>query len=393
MAQYNGPTGVGPTVLNSVYASKLVIDMSDIIAFLEPSAAPFLRFLTPSNDPKATLRKQACFDPKFEWLEDEGVSRWAQINAGNLLYTDTTLTVDDSTMIGAGWKIVVPRTGEVMRVTSVTNSTTIVVVRGAEAVSAAWALVDDDPLLVIGNTSAEGSGVPLIITSVETAKYNYTEIVKHPFGVTNTMRATKTYGQQNELEGQRVKKGIEHAIALEHRLLFGRRGIVGTGSDAQATRYTNGIYPQITTNVTVDTGSLTETEFNTWLQTFFQYGSEQKIVLCGSSLINALNSLVSGKIRINDVLTKKYGVSITEWISPYGTCYLVYDKLLTGATYAKYGIGCDLANLTYKYLNTRDTHLETDVGTNGADSYTEQYLTEAGLEVRLEKTHAILKVA
>jgi hypothetical protein len=47
--------------------------------------------------------------------------------------------------------------------------------------------------------------------------------------------------------------------------------------------------------------------------------------------------------------------------------------------------------IAYRPLAGRDTTLKTNIQNNDVDGWMDEYLTEAGLEVRLEKTHAILK--
>ncbi len=394
MSVFNGPTGVGPTVSTSILANKLVIEMGNKIAYLEPDRAPLLRLLTPSNDGKGNLRKEAVYNPKFEWLEQEGVPRWDTINygAGYNGATVTSIVVANGSYFAAGWRIYVPRTGAILNVVSVSTNTLTIVSYNFSGTGVNAALIDTDPLLILQHTATEGATtLPTIILSQEAPKYNYTEIVKTCFGVTNTMKNTNIYGGKSELEEQRFLKGIEHALAIEHRLLFGQRAIVTSGSNAE--RSTGGLLYWITTNITTDTGSLTETEFNTWLYTFFKYGSEQKIVLCGNNIVDSLNAFPSGKVRINDMLTKKYGMNINEWISPYGTAYLIYHRLLYGTVNGKRAVGVDLKNVSYKYMNGRDTNLELNVQNPGDDITKDQYLTEAGLEVRLDKTHAILNIA
>jgi hypothetical protein len=40
---------------------------------------------------------------------------------------------------------------------------------------------------------------------------------------------------------------------------------------------------------------------------------------------------------------------------------------------------------------SRDTFIETNIQDNGADGRKDQIITEAGLEIQLPETHAILK--
>jgi hypothetical protein len=47
----------------------------------------------------------------------------------------------------------------------------------------------------------------------------------------------------------------------------------------------------------------------------------------------------------------------------------------------------------YRPLRGRDTKLRTNIQAPGLDGWQDEYLTEAGLEVRLEKVHGILSNA
>jgi len=382
--------GRGPdtgSIASSVLADKVVLDISSDIAYLEPDKAPLLRLLTPSSNSKANLRKEDCKNSTFDWLEDENLPDWDTVHG---ICTSTTLTVHLAEYWAVGDVAIVPRTGNVYYVSAIggdgvgQENLTVVRVYGSDDT------VDNDPVVILRNTSAEGSASPAMLLNQETKPYNYTEIIKTPFGVTGTLNATELYGGK-ELDRQSFKKGIDHAKAIERRLLFGRRYNITTGSYNH--KFMGGCLYYISTNITTDTSTFTETEWNTWLQTLFTYGDGSKVVLCGATLVAALNVFPSGKIRINDVLTTKYGLNILEWICPFGTAYLVYHRLMSGATYGKMGIGLDMSNIKYRPLRTRDTTLEMNIQAKGTDRIEHQYMTEAGFEMRLEKTHALLNIA
>ena len=67
-----------------------------------------------------------------------------------------------------------------------------------------------------------------------------------------------------------------------------------------------------------------------------------------------------------------------------------YQHILEGAVYGGYGIVIDPENVKYRPLQGRDTKLETNIQANDENQRKDQYITEAGLEVRLPKTHAVL---
>lgn len=131
-------TGVRDTA--NIQTAKLKIDMSEKIALLQPSATPFITFLK-----RAKGNTEVANNPKFSWLEDNLGARWDAINnvAG---YGDaaTSLVVDNGAYFSAGDIVKVPRTKEVLLVSSISTNT-LTVVRGFGTTAAA-ALVDNDPL-------------------------------------------------------------------------------------------------------------------------------------------------------------------------------------------------------------------------------------------------------
>ena len=62
-----------------------------------------------------------------------------------------------------------------------------------------------------------------------------------------------------------------------------------------------------------------------------------------------------------------------------------------------YAVMVDLKNVAYRPLAgngvSRDTHIITNVQNNNVDGRKDIVLTEAGLEIQLPETHAILKWA
>lgn len=165
-------TGIRDTA--NIETAKLKIDMSEKIALLQPSAAPFITFLK-----RAKGNTEVANNPKFQWLEDDLGGRWDAIDAAaGYANNITKIVVDDGTLFSVGDIIKVPRTGECLLVTAMDpdgdNADEMTVVRAFGSTAAA-AIVDNDPLCIIGNTNEEGAGVRTIKTTKETSAYNYTQ--------------------------------------------------------------------------------------------------------------------------------------------------------------------------------------------------------------------------
>jgi hypothetical protein len=376
----------------NILANKMVIDMSNDIALLQPNAEPFMSFLK-----IAKRNTEVASNPKFEWMEDDLLPRWDAVNmstdpdgAGALTSGQTAagtlITVDNGSYFSVGDIVKIPRTGEVLLVTAIaTNDLTVV--RGY-GVTAAAVINDNDPVVIIGNVNEEGAGTRTIKTTLEVPKFNYTQIFKTPFGVTNTENATKMYGGK-DLSYQQMKAGVQHKIDMGRSFTFGEKKLDTSG--AKPKRSTGGLLSHLTKNNYDAGGALTQSEFdNNLSEVIFKHGSKNKIILCSARLLSVINSWAMQKLQINQG-AKKFGLEIFEYVTPFGKYSLMnYQHILEGAVYGGYGIILDPENVKFRPLAGRDTKLETNIQANDADERKDQYITEAGLEVRLPETHAVL---
>jgi hypothetical protein len=377
-----------PTVITgskdtrNITQNRLVIDMSSDIGLLKPDDAALLSFLKLAKN-----KSQTASNPKFEWMEDGLAPRWDAVNnASGIASGVTTVAVDNGTYFSANDIVKVPRTGEVLLVTAIaTNDLTVI--RGY-GVTAAAALVDNDPLVIVGNVNEEFAGIRTMKTTGLTPMYNYTQIWRTPFGVSRTAQKTKLYGP-SELSYQQMKKGVEHKKDMERSLIFGERKEDVSGSHPK--RATGGALSFLTANNYDASGALTQSEFdNNISEVVFKYGSKDKILYASARLLSVINGWALGKLMI-DQEAKKFGLSVFKYVTPFGTYNIINGMhTLEGAVYGGYGLILDPENIKYRPLEGSDTSLRTNIQNNDADGRIDEYLTEGGLEVRNKETHAVL---
>jgi hypothetical protein len=360
--------------------SRLVIDMANEIALLNPNEAPFVAL-------SKRLTKKKADNAEYNWLERELEARWDAVNnAAGYVAGDTSIVVDNGAYFRVGMTVKVPRTGEVLLVTAI-NVNTLTIVRGFGETSAA-ALVDNDPLLIIGNVNEEGSSAPADAGGSPVKVFNYAQIFRTPFSVTNTANASKVYGSDKLLTQEQKMNGIAHRVDMERAFLFGERKEDLTG--AHPKRSTRGLLKFLSSNVVDAGGALTETEFNNWLEGVFANGSDKKVLLAAPRVISTIDSWGAGKLQLVPEAKATYGLHVTRYISSHGELLIVKQPLFEGAVYGGYAAAIDMANVGYRYLNGRDTSLKTNIQANDVDGRRDEYLTEAGLEVKLPKTHGLL---
>jgi hypothetical protein len=359
---------------------RLVIDMSNEIALLQPSEAPFVALTK-------RLTKEQATNPEFKWLERELEARWDAVNnSSNIAADGTEIVVDHGSYFRAGMLVKNPRTGEVVLVSSISTNT-LTVVRAFGETSAAI-MNDNDPLLILGNVNEEGATAPGDAGGSPSAVSNYTQIFRTPFSVTNTANASKVYGSNKLLLQEQKDKGVLHRIDMERSFLFGEFKEDTTGTNVK--RATRGLLGFLDQNTTDASGALTETEFNTWLRDVFKYGSSKKMLLASPLVVSVIDSWGVGKLQLVPEAQATYGLHVNRYICSHGELLIVKEPLFEGTIYGGYAAAIDLGNIKYRYMQGRDTSLKTNIQANDADGRRDEYLTEAGLEVRLPKTHGLL---
>lgn len=356
-----------------------------MLLFLYPNGeAPITAFLS-------KLAEEPTDDPEFNWWEKGLPSQATKINnAGGYLATDTVFTVDDGTIFKKGHVILVLRTNEQMFCTVDGTATTVTVVRGKGEVVAA-ALVDNDDLEILGTVHEEGDPEPSIITYAPTKKFNYTEIFKTTLGQTRTAKKMRLRWDRRGPYNEAKREALQlHGIQMEKQFLLGHR-FEEVGPNGFPRRTTRGLFNWITTNKLKDAdtdGVWGNADFQTRFEESFRYGASDKLALAGSTAISTITAWAKANSTVNLVPSDQvYGLKITHVITPFGDLYLKNHPLMSDhPTYRKDMVILDTKNLKYRYMD--DTQFLKNVQAPGVDANKDMYLTEAGLEVQHEKTHA-----
>lgn len=382
MATVTGARGT----LNVGQAQRKV-DMREEILLLEPDAAPLTVF-------SARARKRPAVNPQYSWIEDTLAPRFDAVNNGaGYASTATSVVVDNGAYFAEHDLVRVTRTGEVVRVTAVATNT-LTVVRGVGSTAAA--LVDNDELLIIGSAQPEGDTSKPARSDNPTQVTNYTQIVRNPVEMTETMRSSDQFTTPHDWDYQRNKKGIEHKKDIEYAFLLGHPSENTSGS--QPRRTTGGAYHFVTTNVTDAGGALTEAELFGALRPAFRYGSKDKVALASALAVDVLNGFPRSNIQViqgNEGSNNTYGVRVMRYVSPHGTINLVTHWLLEGSYLGGHILILDMGAIAYRYLaggvgGSRDTHIEENIQANDADTRKDEYKSEVGLEFGEEKRHALI---
>ncbi len=373
----------------NITSEQIVVDMSNEISLLQPRLYPLTVILK-------KLSTMPTHNYRFDWLDDKLLARWCTAAAQALAdATSVTVGTGEGALIGANDLIKVIDTDEVIKVDSVAGD--VLTVTRAYGSTTAAIIPADAKLLIMGNAMAQGSGASAEKYQNTVPFFNYTQIIKTTYSITNTLDAMKLYGGA-ELNRLRKKKGIEHGESIEYALLLGERKLDTTGS--QPTTTTGGIMQflkGVAPTKTLDTSTVTDLKLqkkalDDFVEEVMTYGSGKKLWICSPSILNFLNTIASDKLQLiqsdND---KTFGLDITQWRTPHGTLNVTQHPLLTHGL-AGHSIVLDTEELAYRPLSGRDTQLKTGIQNNDEDGKREMYITEMGLQLRQPLKHGIFIV-
>jgi len=272
---------------------------------------------------------------------------------------------------------------------------------------------------VIGSGWAEGSTAPAGWEDALFDREGYCQIFKTAMNLfSGTAMATKYRGISDEYKRVWTEKLMEHKMDLEQAFLFGRgvaaastQGDTGATSEGGQVRYTHGIVPFTEVNGKVYNMSYASSGYDAFLDAMEDYfapeggNSGNKLVLASRKVITYLNKLGAGSFLNNSIGSSQYrldvnnvpgafGHNVTVVNTIYGNLHFVQEPLLRGP-WENYACCVDMANVAYRPLVgngiSRDTFIETNIQANDEDGRRDQIITEAGLEISLPETHAVLK--
>jgi len=447
MATYNSGQvkfGTPGAVIDSTIPSRRLYDFSDRVADLAPEESPFFVYLS-------KVGKVPTSDSQFRFLEDR-----TKISIADRSFLSTggaTLVAEGSSMdlifdttggAAVSWLIpgmivavslnatdsgTTPSFGTV-RINSVTQnsaSTTCQVTSVSTVGGASMTIADNAQCTVIGTSFEEGSGAPDVWSQELENGYGYTQIFKTACEMSNTARATVYRGYSDEWARLWNLKLREHKVDIERAMLFGQQASRG------GIQYTDGVVGQVIRNSTVEGGGgqLSYTEDKSYYKsnTAAQWtyddllsdfeviydpargGGSSKLALASLPVISFFNKLgtsagfVAGTagtasednpFRYNFSQSNgSFGHKVMKIDTIHGDLTLVKEPLFRGFS-AGFMMMVDLDHCSYRPLVgngvNRDTSITTNVQQADEDLRKDMILTEAGLEVSLPETHALINL-
>ena len=433
----NGTRTAGSS--NTDFHTRRLFDFSDRIAELAPDESPFFVYLS-------KVGKVPTSDSQFRFLEDRtkvSITDSAFLSSGGFTAAAVGSTVSTSfdTEGGASVDWLVPGmvvscgtvdtstaqpewcTVRIESAVDAGSSTTCTVRTIAKASAAALTVPDNAKCTVIGTSFEEGSGAPDVWSQQMDHDYGYTQIFKTAAEMTNTSRATVYRGYSDEWQRIWNLKLREHKVDIERAMLFGMRG------STNSINYTDGVVGHIIANsqgqladeaqvsYTEDKGYLKPITAANWsydsLLSDFEVifdpargGGRSKLALASLPVVSHFNKLggfMDSTVKVGtdanafgynfEKATGTFGHRIMKIETVHGDVSMVKEPLFRGNA-AGFLALVDLDHVSYRPLVgngvNRDNHITTNVQQADEDLRKDMILTEAGLEVSLPETHALI---
>lgn len=352
------------------------------------------------------VRKESTNDPEFAWWDEPNhLVRLTVNKAGGYGTTETTLSVDSTDPSSAAprnqWGLashlkpgdllmVEPAeaatfTAEVLEVTNVINDNNFTVRRGAAGTTPA-AIADNASLLLTGSAYPEGSGSALAVSRNPVKYFNYTQIFKTAYEITNTAKVTKTR-TGDPVSNDKRRKMFDHSRAIEMALMFGQKSEISDQVTGKPKRTTDGIR-KLVGNANVFAVTPTIDLILDYVSPVFDYDTpagNSRIAFCGNGALNVINKTIKNDsgTRINFTpKIKQYGMDLNSLEFPQGSIYIRTHPLMSLHPVYNYSMFIlDFASLKWRPMTGRDTKFEDNIQQKGEDLQKGQWITEAGLEM------------
>ena len=352
------------------------------------------------------MGEESTDDPEFAWYEEELRPIRVQLSAqivtagvtGTLFITGSADALDlvaGDLLLAEKLEVAGSFGFEIVEVTSdPTVSNSIILTRSSSGTTADT-IATSSWLLKMGSAFEEGAASPKSSSRKSAKLFNYTQIFKTSFNLTNTAIATR-FRSGDPVQNDKKRKMFDHSAAMEQAFLFGYKKET-TGTAAQPKRYTGGLYQFLqdhynaTDSPTVKiwtTTAVTQNDILDAVYKIFDYGytgaGNERIGLCGNGMLNYLNKIVLAgtSTRVNyDGQIDYFGMKLQKWIFPQGTIYLRSHPLMN--VNSRFTNGMFLINpagIKYRYLKGRDTKAQDNIQANDADQLKGQWLSEVGVE-------------
>lgn len=359
-------------------------------------AASILRRFPNGNAPMFAMTSQAgkaTAKSTTHGYFSKSMSFIAVTLGAGVLVGASSIVVPSTVGMTPGMVLFNPRTRENVRITSITDATTIAVTRGFGRIAAA-AMNTGDKLFQIGTAFEEGSTRPVSRRLTTTYVANFTQIFRNAWALTDSARASLSEAGYSNIGEDRKECALFHSTDIETAIIWGQAKMDTTGTTP--IHATQGVidameqYAPGNTNVAAST--TTYDQLVAMVEPAFDYATDignpnERIAYVDNRAMKVINDIgrLYGDVNITQNETS-FGMKFTSFNFYRGTIHLKIHPLLNGLGQQGMFLLVDPAALKLAYLTGRDTKPEEygmggKLVENGVDAVGGSLTTEAAVEL------------
>lgn len=399
-----------PTVINRAVAvggpgggndDRFVAQIRDEILMYGPNINPLARI-------SSVAKKRSVGNPTFKVMNDKQLPRFDAINNGAGYNTSaTSIVVDNGSYFRVHDDVLVTRTGEHMLITAISTNT-LTVVRGYDtgAAGTGVAMVDNDELMICGNTLSERAAAPTSLVTDPTTITNYIQRFGRVTSLSLQRKNTEEYGmdekqRQKKSATMEFKKDIELAFKFG-KPLYDEEANSPLDSAVSDTRFkTGGLQYWIDNFASANAhdagGAISQNQLWDWVQPLFEDMPEdttdqqmELVALCSAKAFRVFHSWGIPAVEISEK-TKEYGLQLRTYLTPVGRLSLVQDYTLRGTEYQDWMFIINPSDLEYVYQNGLDIQLKTNIQNNDVHEEKDELFGYIGLGIQRPELHGYIK--
>ena len=381
IASYNG----------SLDANKMP-DIWKVMQKLEPYQTPIMQYTFFSGKASQPCKNE---DGKFSWFEKNWFPHYTTAIAAVTYSSGLTLTsancankdifrlhdiviIEDDTLQMGFVSSVTAGGGSDVVITHPDGTTAL------SSISKAGIVIK-----VTTKATIEENLNPTMKSLQEAELYNYCSIETTLVGTTGRQQSGSYY-TNGKTQADLLTDEIS-AMKLRFERMF-LLNLIGGRVAATGRNYTKGMLGFITTNRSYYSGALPEETLDAHFQAVFAKGTNHKTHFCGSTQLAKIAAIIKNKYGIvgGDVVVKKYGIDLIEYITPFGKVDIVWDPVLDGV-FSDFGVTVDTKNIIGRYQDNDDKgsrkfRIERGVQTPGYDGKQDKLLADLGCQYMQEST-------
>lgn len=328
------------------------------------------------------VRVNSC---EFKLFERNYPDRWVKVNdASDLASGDTSLVLDDSTPLKVGHVLRVPRTNELLLVTANDTSTHTATVTRGYLSSTAAVIYNNELLKILFEEQQENGSSGTPVTTVSSTVTNYTQILKVPYGISNTNKAEKRRTGTTVLATERMLALARLKEEIEDMIKWGKKSESVSGTTIK--RYSGGVNNHVTTNRIDCEGGIGMGDIPYLVNESTRFGGKKKIWFAGRDARMQLDTLGLDMVRLSQN-ENILGMAVDGVRSSNGEFILVTDHSLENGDADKIFI-IDPSHIQLAVLRPI-TH-EANIHNPDVDGEKHQFIAELGVYISQEKAHTIL---